>query len=72
MAQEVLAYKTADDWAVDIADVIYKMHQSGIPYGEILRVVDRIRKQLDVMDYTENWTKQFNPAGLDTFSRRPE
>ena len=67
MAQEILAasQKTPDDWAVDIVDVIYKMHQAGIPYKDIVRVVTRIKKQVELVSYTEDWMEQFNPEGLE-------
>jgi len=45
--------------------IIFKMHEAGLSYNEILKVIGKAKRQIELTDYTEEWMKQHNPEGLN-------
>jgi len=54
-----------DQWGNLLMQIIFKMHEAGLSYNEILKVIGKAKRQIELTDYTEEWMKQHNPEGLN-------
>lgn len=61
-----------DQWANLLMQVIFKMHEAGLSYSEIEEVMRKVKRQVGLTTYVEEWMKEFNPKGLEYVQYRPE
>ena len=57
--------KIQEEWGLRLMQPIFEMHDAGIPYEHILKLVGEAKRQVDLMAYVENWMKAYNPEGVE-------